>query len=406
MTKNKPNLIIDGQALADPPPGGLDLENFIRALDQADNYQLTIVVDRNFPRQKPPLAADCPKISWQRLNLTPEAGQAWSTTSRNQRQQALNGWLADERLIGQPFVISQPTNPSYQPVWPAHSYKICLWPNQLPNATDGLGYLDLLVEADLILTPTETIADELATSNLLDPKRIIAIGQGGLSLAPLEASAPNPGPEGDFVLWPVSEGEVAANQLVAIAWQLFKKQTGHNLELVVIGDISPAQKADIKSRVGRRSFFGRRLTAERLAWLYQQAAAVLLVRQRPGPLTPLLAALDNRRPVIANPTADLEQVSLEGIHYCDGRSILEIARAIDLALAEPVLIEPSQRQRLRRDFNWTRTVRNFDRAKQKTEAQNPRIQNQPSALIGRSQLPDRRSWPGDRPSASWLGPNR
>ena len=386
MTKNKPDLIIDGQPLADPPPGGLDLENFIKALDQTDDYQLTVVVDRNFPRQKPALAADCPKINWQRLDLTPEAGQARSATNRDRRQQALNGWLADERLIGQPFVISQPANPNYQPVWPSHSYKICLWPNQLPNAADGLGYLDLLVEADLILTPTETIADELRASNLLDPERVIAIGQGGLSLEPLEASAPNPGPEGDFVLWPVSEDEVAANQLVAIAWRLFKKQTGHNLELVVIGDISPAQKADIKSRVGRRAFFGRRLTAERLAWLYRQAAAVLLIRQQPGPLTPLLAALDNRRPVVANPTADLKQIAPEGIHYCDGRSILEIARAIDLALAEPILIEPSQQQCLRRDFNWIRTVRNFDRAKQKISPKTPETKPT-AALIGRSQLP-------------------
>ena len=386
MAKNKPNLIIDGQALADPPPGGLDLENFIRALDQADNYQLTIVVDHNFPRQKPPLADDCPKTNWHRLDLTPEVSQAWSATSKNQRQQALNAWLAAEGLIGQPFVISQPTNPSYQPVWPAHSYKICLWPNQLPNAADGLGYLDLLVEADLILTPTEAIADELIASNLLDPERVIAIGQGGLSLNPLKASPPNPGPGGDFVLWPVNEDEVAANQLVAVAWQLFKKQTGQNLDLVVVGDISPAQKADIKSRVGRQAFFGRRLTAERLAWLYQQAAAVLLIRQQSGPLTPLLAALDNRRPVVANPTADLEQIAPEGIHRCDGQSILEIARAIDLALAEPILIEPSQQQRLRRDFNWTRTVRNFDRAKQKTK---PKTQEtKPTvALIGRSQLP-------------------
>lgn len=386
MSRTKPPLIIDGQPLADSSLSGLDLENFIRALDQADNHQLTIVVDQNFPRQKPALAEACPKINWQRLDLKTEDSQAWSAASRNQRQQALNSWLTARRLIGCPFVISQPTNPSYQPAWPAHSYKICLWPNQIPNAADGLGYLNLLVEADLILTPTKTIADELTNSNLLDPNRIAVIGQGGLGLAPPKLSAPNPGPEGDFVLWPISEDEVAANQLVAVAWRLFKKQTGHRLELVVVGDISPAQKADIKSRVGRRVFFGRRLTAERLAWLYAKAAAVLLIRQQPGPLTPLIAALDKRRPVVASPTKDFQEVAPEGINYCDGRSILEIARAIDRVLADPLTISPSQQQRLRRDFDWTKTGRRFNQARQKAGAKSPKIRPK-AALVGRSQLP-------------------
>ena len=386
MALTKPDLIIDGQSLADPPPAGLDFENFIRALDQAGNYRLTIVVDRNFPRQKPPLADDCPNIDWHRLELQTPDGPVWSAANQNQRQQALNVWLIKQQLVGCPFIINQPTNPTYQPAWPAHSYKICLWPNQQPDPADGLDYFQLLAEADLILTPTQAIADELAANNLLAASRIGVIGQGGLGLGRDKASAPNPGPAGDFVLWPVNESEVVTNQLVAIAWRLFKKQTGSNLDLVLVGDISPGQKADIKSRVGRRTFFGRHLTPSRLAWLYRQAAAVLLVRQQPGPLTPLLAALDNRRPIIASPTADFREVAPEGVHYCNSQSILEIARTIDLALTDPVPINPSQIQRLRRDFDWAKTVRSFDRFRQTVAAKGAKPK--PTvALVGRSQLP-------------------
>ena len=372
MAQTKPDLIIDGQTLTDPPPAGLNLENFIRALDQTGDYQLIIVVDKGFPRQKPPLADDCPKIAWHRLDLTVEDGQAHSPEYRNRRQQALNSWLAERRLLGCPFVVSWPAGLAHQPAWPSHSYKICLWPNQRPNASDGLDYLNLLVEADLILTPTQAIADELTASNLLEPGRVAVIGQGGLGLAPPKPSPPNPGPQGDFVLWPISDDEAATNQLVAIAWRLFKKQTGNDLELVIVGDISPAQKADIKSWVGRRVFFGRRLTAPRLAWLYKRAAVVLLIRQQPGPLTPLLTALDSRRPTIVSPTKDIKQIVPEGLHYCDGQSILEIARAIDRALADPIVISPSQQQRLRRDFDWTKTVRNFDRARRKVSPRPPK----------------------------------
>ena len=384
--RKRPVLIIDGQNLADPLPVGLDLENFIRALADSPSYQLEVVVDRSFPRQRPALANDYPEIRWHRLELDSSAESAWSPLARDQRQQALNRWLADEGLIGRPFVVANSLSRQHYPTWPAHSPKICLWPNLFPPVGELPRQLDLVAQADLILTPTQTLADELVATRLADPDRVVVVGQGGLGLKPPKPSAPNPRPEGNFVIWPTAADEAETNQLVAVAWRLFKKQTRRPAGLVVVGDPSPTQKAEIRGQTGRQVLFGQRLTAERLAWLYQQAAAVLMIRRRPGRLTPFLAAAEAGRPIIANQTADLAEIAPADFSYCPGKSILEIARALDLAFDGADQTKAAQLKRQLRDFNWAETARRFRQAEKQLRPREA-TSRPTTALIGRSQLP-------------------
>ena len=384
-------LILDGQPLVEPLPTGLDLANFIQALAASQKYDLTIVIDADFPRQKPELVRNLPAVKWHRLDFSPGLGQAGTTAERDQRQQALNRWVAGQGLIGQPFVVTDPVSRHHYPTWPSHSYKICLWPNLQPASRDNLRHLDLIATSDLVTAPTKTIADDLIATGLITADRVAVIGQGGLSCQSLQPSAPNPRPMGDFVLWPIAADEANTGQLTAVAWQIFRKQTGRDLDLVVVGNLNPSQKAKIRGQVGRRAFFGQNLTIERLAWLYATAAAILLVRPRPGRLTPLVAAVAAGRPIIASPTADLQTIAPDIPHYCDATSMLAIARSIELALSTAIPPEQTkQRQQFGRDFNWQQTAVRFHQAQQRPRPRpiNPQTT---AALLGRGHLPPRGS---------------
>ena len=385
MAKPKPTLIIDGQSLAEPLPTGLDLANFVSALAASQKYDLELIVGQDFPRTKPALAQDYPDINWHRLDFGPQANQAWSPAGRDSRQQVLNHWLAEQKFINQPFVIPDPVSRNYYPAWPAHSRKVCLWPNLSPTSLSESRHLDLIAGSDLICTPTEAIATELEATGLIEAETILVYGHGGLGLEPVTPEAPNPGPRGDFVLWPTASDESDVNQLIAVAWRLFKKQTGRELDLVIIGNLGPTQKAEIRAQVGRRVFFGQHLTANRLAWLYQNAAAVLFVRSQPGRLTPFLAGLEAKRPIIAGPSLDLKQIAPTGPHYCDPNSILTIARAIETALNPTPIEDPVGSTEITGNFNWPQVTTKFSQGlgRLKPGAIGPRPT---MALLGPSQL--------------------
>jgi glycosyltransferase involved in cell wall biosynthesis len=234
------------------------------------------------------------------------------------------------------------------------------------------GLARTLLEADLILTPSEAVRGELAAQGV-DPRRVRAIHHGpghgpGAGRAPRGEGALPPGTPQRFVLH-VGTLEPRKNvPLLLAAWRRLRERGIAAPPLVLAGGFG--WRADeLRRQVARAAAEGLLVhlgyvAPEELAALYRAAAAAVLPSFYEGFGLPLLEALAAGLPVVASDIPVHREVAGEAALYAPPDRPELFAAQVAALLADPGLrgrLAAAARERSAL-FSWERAAEDAARA--------------------------------------------
>ncbi|MDR0591050.1 MAG: glycosyltransferase [Candidatus Nomurabacteria bacterium] len=225
-----------------------------------------------------------------------------------------------------------------------------------PNYANYIARYGILYEADLIWTISQTVADDLAIYLGMPCDRLVNIDGAAVKRSQLKAKKPDGVPK-RFVLMPTGE-ELRKNNIRATkAFADYCSTSGQNdLYLIATSFFSDGMKQTMSKIFGKCVFTGN-VTEEELAWLYRNSEAVLFVPEYEGLGLPVLEAMEFNKPIICSDISVFREMSNDAFYYADYRSIRDIAKAIDKALArEDFSTKTSEYPAIQKHYTWGNTA--------------------------------------------------
>lgn len=237
------------------------------------------------------------------------------------------------------------------------------------GAALGRGLARTLLEADLILTPSETVRGELAALGI-DPRRVRAIHHGP-GHGPVERSAVGRLPHGTPERFILHVGTLEPRKNIPLlldAWRRLREQGVDPPPLVLAGGYG-WRADDLRRRVARAAAAGWLVQLgyvgpEELAALYGAALAAVLPSLYEGFGLPLLEALAAGLPVVASDIAVHREVAGDAALYAPADRPDLFAGQVAALLADPELrVRLAAAARARSAlFSWERAAGDTRRA--------------------------------------------
>jgi glycosyltransferase involved in cell wall biosynthesis len=186
-------------------------------------------------------------------------------------------------------------------------------------------------EADLILTISQSVADDLGIHLGIPERRMVNIGGAGVSRADLEPVRPDGFDCARYVLFP-SGGDFRKNNETAVAgFQKFLDATLLPIRLVITSRFTTGAMEALRKRSDSVTFVGN-VPEPEMAWLFQNAEAVLFASQSEGLGLPVLEAVEANKPVVCSDIAPFREMSGDAFYFCDPYDTDSISDAIHRAL--------------------------------------------------------------------------
>lgn len=200
------------------------------------------------------------------------------------------------------------------------------------NYHNYLARFKTLFDADIILTISQTVSDDVATYLGISNKKLYNIDG-----APIERSHHlGRGPVGlknkRYILMP-SGNDLRKNNFRAVqAFELYrKKYSDLNIQLVLTSNFDEAAKKELLKQSSKIIFTGN-VSESSLRWLYENSTAILFVSEYEGLGLPVLEAAKFNKPVVCSNLSAFKEMSKTAFYYADQFDPIDIAEAIKNAL--------------------------------------------------------------------------
>lgn len=252
---------------------------------------------------------------------------------------AERGWEGSAFLIPAPFLGSGPC-----PVFPSGAgsrlmifYDIIplLYAHEyLKTSPARATYLPrhrAVLEADLIFAISQTVADDLSVTLGLPEHKVVSIGGAAVGRGALSPKRPTLPTNDRFVLLPSGNDFRKNNGRAVQGFELFLSKTPSSLKLVLTSDYPAWSKVQL-SRRSRSLVFAGNVTEREMAWLYQNAEAILFATECEGLGLPVLEGVEAGKPVVCSDIASFREISRDAFYYFDPYDVASIAEGLDRAL--------------------------------------------------------------------------
>ncbi len=228
-------------------------------------------------------------------------------------------------------------------VFPKNARKILLFYDLIPlqyNIRYGLarGYpnylsrFKTLFESDVILTISQTVADDIATYLGINNKHIFNINGAAIDRNFQLAQKPAHFRDKRYVLMP-SGNELRKNNFRAVqAFELYRKRYGDsNIKLVLTSFFDDETKQQLLQQSSNLIFTGN-VPESNLLWLYKNATTILFVSEYEGLGLPVLEAIEANKPIVCSELTTFNEMSKTAFYYADQFNPVDIAEALKSAI--------------------------------------------------------------------------
>ena len=228
-------------------------------------------------------------------------------------------------------------------VFPKHTRKILLFYDLIPlqynkRYSGWAGYKNYLarfktlLESDLILTISQTVADDLVTELGIAREKLSNIDGAPIKRNHREPSKPNLPLPKRYILMP-SGDELRKNNLRAVqGFKKFKESQPEDIFLLATSFFNDATKKELLE-ISSDVIFTGNVSETELQWLYNHCEAVLFVPEYEGLGLPILEAIEARKPVVCSNITVFNEMSTTAFYYADQLDPLSIADAIAACLS-------------------------------------------------------------------------
>jgi glycosyltransferase involved in cell wall biosynthesis len=254
-------------------------------------------------------------------------------------------------------------------VFPSRGQKILLFYDLIPlqynerygQLTSYHNYLaryKTIFEADIILTISQTVADDVALNLGISPSKIANIDGAPIERSAKTAKKPAGKLPDKYVLMP-SGNDLRKNNIRAVqGFETYVRENpGSGLTLVVTSKFDEASRHALEAYSGHVIFTGN-VSEEELRWLYEHAAALLFVSEYEGLGLPILEAAEAGKPIVCSDLAVFNEISPTAFYYSDPFDPFSIAEALAMALSESEFTAKAKEyQGILKKYTWANTAK-------------------------------------------------
>lgn len=280
-----------------------------------------------------------------KLDLKPDYVPKYHTLAAYNRvvvDAHVNGILHEDPAAVIDYLILSPMQGGICSVFPSHPAvrKSLIFYDLIPfmfheiyfrnplGRTEALSKTTELLRADIYLTISKTVANDLAVYLGINPERIVNIDGGAIkhSSKPKRLAVPHP-----FILMPTGNELRKNNRLGILGFAEFNKKHGGKYSLVITSFFDPDQVAEL-SQIAPNVVFTGNISGEELNFLYEECEALLFPSEYEGLGLPVLEAVEKGRPVACSDISVFREMSATAFHYFDYRFGTSIANALEAAV--------------------------------------------------------------------------
>lgn len=242
------------------------------------------------------------------------------------------------------FVILSLLIDQYVAAFPSNARKILLFYDLIPlQYSDRYGkmwsypnYLrrfKTIFESDLILTISQTVADDLAVYTGINSNIIRSIVGGPIDRNHLKSKKPNIDLPKKFILMP-SGNDMRKNNFRAIqGFEEFRLASGkEDYKLVITSHFDAKTQKTLDTLSDGLIFTGNVIEAE-LKWLYEETDTLLFVSEYEGLGLPILEAAEVDKPIVCSNLTVFNEMSTTAFYYADQHNPSSIANALEVAVS-------------------------------------------------------------------------
>ena len=229
---------------------------------------------------------------------------------------------------------------------------------RLTSYHNYLARFKTIFEADLILTISETVADDVALNLGISKTKIVNIDGAPIDRSSKDAKKPGIALNSKFLLMP-SGNDIRKNNTRAVqGFEIYRKKNQlSDLKLILTSTFDTHTQHTLESYSDNVIFTGN-VSEEELTWLYANAEALLFVPEYEGLGLPILEAAEVNKPIVCSNLTVFNEISLKAFYYADPFDPLDIAEALNKAIAHENFEEKLQEYPLiLKKYTWNNTAR-------------------------------------------------
>jgi glycosyltransferase involved in cell wall biosynthesis len=251
----------------------------------------------------------------------------------------LNGPVSDKDFVILSLFIDQVCS-----VFPDDVRKILLFYDLIPlqyseryglfhSYDNYLRRFKVILEANIIWTISQTVADDLMVYTGIDAKKLININGAPIHRGHQKPEKPSniDIPE-KFVLMPSGNDLRKNNDRAVDSIKIYNSlHPDEKITLIITSFFDEETRENLRRRSSDILFTGN-VSEGGLRWLYENTAAVLFVPEYEGLGLPILEGIEVNKPVICSNLTVFNEMSSTAFYYADQFSPSSISRAIDEAI--------------------------------------------------------------------------
>ncbi|MEK7471716.1 MAG: glycosyltransferase, partial [Patescibacteria group bacterium] len=254
-------------------------------------------------------------------------------------------------------------------VFPSLGRKILLFYDLIPlqfserysqsgNYKNYLARYKIIFEAHIILTISQTVADDVALNLGISSDKIFNIDGAAIERSVKNAQKLSIEIPTRYILMP-SGNEMRKNNINAVqGFGAYLQQSEDNsLALVITSTFDSVTQNELSAYADNVIFTGN-VSEQELVWLYEHTEALLFVPEYEGLGLPILEACEVSKPIVCSNLAVFNEMSTSAFYYSDPYDPLSIAEALGLALNRTEFSEKlKEYPAILKKYTWENTAR-------------------------------------------------
>lgn len=226
------------------------------------------------------------------------------------------------------------------------------------NYGNYLAKFKTIFEADLILTISQTVADDLSINLGIDDKIIFNIDGAPIDREHRLSKSQEQPLSTRYVLMPTGNDLRKNNYRAVRAFELYKRAySDSKIQLVITSYFDETTKKDLLKQSSKLIFTGN-VSESRLHWLYSHAEAILFVPEYEGLGLPVLEAAEFNKPIVCSNLSVFQEMSKTAFYYTNQLDPLDIAESLKSALDNVDIVKKiNEYPLILKRFTWDNTAK-------------------------------------------------
>jgi glycosyltransferase involved in cell wall biosynthesis len=212
-------------------------------------------------------------------------------------------------------------------------------------------------EADLFLTISQTVADDVALNLGINQAKIFNINGAPISQEAIKSKKPKLNLPDKYLIMP-SGDELRKNNVRAVqGFEAYLRESGEQNMALVITSHFTEHAINVLNSYSKNLIFTGNVPPKELRWLYENAKAMLFVPEYEGLGLPILEAAGFDLPIICSDLTVFNEISLDAFYYSDPFDPATMRGAIKQALAKDgFAAKVKQYPQILAEYRWQNTA--------------------------------------------------